>query len=55
MSLKQLQSRLVKLNIKIKNRQVELAGLREQARDLKSQVADAKAHGKTKPSKAKAK
>jgi chaperonin cofactor prefoldin len=47
MSLKQLQSRLEKLNAKIKTRTADLADLRSQAKGLKAQVAQAKAQAKT--------
>jgi septal ring factor EnvC (AmiA/AmiB activator) len=48
MSAKQLQSRLVKLNERIKTRSDELAKLRQDAKDLKTKVAEAKAQEKAK-------
>ncbi len=48
-TLKQLQSKLSTLTTKIKKRQGELAGLKEQAKGLKTKVADAKAAKAKKP------
>jgi hypothetical protein len=53
MSVKQLQSRLEKLNARIKTRKDELAGLQQQAKDLKSGIAEAKAQAKTKAAASK--
>ena len=49
MSVKQLQRKLDLTQAKVKTRQAELAALKTQAKDLKDQVAKAKAAAKTAP------
>jgi hypothetical protein len=48
MTTKQLQAKLDKLKMRIDARQTELAGLKNQQKELKAQLAEAKAAAKAK-------